>query len=196
MGAFETPESVLIPRPLRVFDAMHRSMIYLPCDHQPMHNGGWVEELHLLIGGRDEVVAIAPCRLLYPRTGRVYSWLATLTIVLHRKIVHEEVLRQLLVLRYGRWLGFWSIPELMKTFPVFYQHHASRYYLLRDVVCFLPRLNRVQRKIPHRFATNATSQNPVPNPVSRIEPSPRHVQIPVSLSIPPRFARNLRTTDC
>ncbi len=149
-----------------------------------------------MIGGRNEVVAIAPCRLLYPRTGRVYSWLATLTLVLHRKIVHEEVLRQLLVLHYGRWLDFWSIPELMQTFPVFYQHHASRYYLLRDVACFLPRLNRVQRKVPRRFATNASSRKPVANPVNRIAPGPGQVQIPVSLSISPRFGRNLRTTDC
>jgi len=73
--------------------------------------------------------------------------LATLTIVLHRKIVHEEVLRQLLERRYGYWFGFWSVPELMLGLPVFYRHLASRYYLLRDIVPFLPRLTRQQRKI-------------------------------------------------
>lgn len=173
-------------------------MIYLPCDHQPIHNGGWVEELNVLIGGRNEVVAIAPCRLLYPRTGRVYSWLATLTVVLHRKIVHEEVLRQLLAPRYGSWLGFWSIPELMHTFPVFYQHQANRYYLLRDVLRFLPRLNRIQRKIPPRFAADAGPNRwePAHNPGDRIERRPRPTQIPVSLSLAPRFGANLRTTDC
>jgi hypothetical protein len=173
-------------------------MIYLPCDHQSVHNGGWVEELHLLIGGRNEVVAIAPCRLLCSRAGRVYSWLATLTVVLHRKIVHEEVLRQLLALRYGSWLGFWSIPELMQTFPVFYQHQANRYYLLRDVVPFLPRWNRIQRKNRHRYANDAALQRlePVYNPGHHIDWSPSQTLIPASLSIAPKLGGNLRTTDC
>ena len=42
-------------------------------------------------------MAIALCMLLFPRAGRVQSWLATLTLILHRKIVHEQVLRLLLV---------------------------------------------------------------------------------------------------
>jgi hypothetical protein len=137
---------------------MQRAMIYLPCDHRSLHNGGWVEELHLWIAGRNEVVAIAPCRLLYSRAPRVYSWLATLTVILHRKIVREEVLRQLLVLRYGSWLGFWSISSLMQTIPVFYQQQTARYYLLRDVVPFLPRLNRMRRKILRGSAQSATPQ--------------------------------------
>ncbi len=171
-------------------------MIYLPCDHQAVHNGGWVEELHLLIGGRNEVVAIAPCRLLYPRAGRVYSWLATLTVVLHRRIVHEEVLRRLLVLRYGNWLGFWNIPELMQTFPVLYQHQANRYYLLRDVIPLLPRLNRIQRKILHRSANDTAPQKPVPYPVNHLDQKPRPTRIPMSLSVAPKFGGNQRTTDC
>jgi len=122
-------------------------MIYVSCNHQQLHNGGWLEEMHLSIAGKQERVAIAPCRLQFSRFDRVHSWLATLTIVLHRKIVHEEVLRQLLVRRYGYWFGFWSVPELMLGLPVFYRHLASRYYLLRDVVPFLPKLTRMQRRI-------------------------------------------------
>ena len=113
-------------------------MIYVSCNHQQLHNGGWLEEMHLSIAGKQERVAIAPCRLQFSRFDRVHSWLATLTIVLHRKIVHEEVLRQLLVRRYGYWFGFWSVPELMLGLPVFYRHLASRYYLLRDVVPSCP----------------------------------------------------------
>ncbi len=156
-----------------------------------------MEELHLLIGGRNEVVAIAPCRLLYSRASRVYSWLATLTAVLHRKIVHEEVLRQLLVLRYGSWLAFWSIPELMQTIPVFYQHRTSRYYLLRDVVAFLPRLKRVRRKIRNRPAQGAALQRfqPVCNQDRHVEWGPCQIQIPVSFSVAPTFRANLRTTE-
>ncbi|MGB8772363.1 MAG: hypothetical protein WCC92_22325 [Candidatus Korobacteraceae bacterium] len=174
-------------------------MIYLPCDHQAMHNGGWVEELHVSIGGREEVIAIAPCRLLCARAGRPYSWLATLTVILHRKIVHEEVLRQLLALRYGNWFRFWSISEFMHTIPVFYQHRANRYYLLRDVVPFLPRLNRIQRKIQPRVTKGAAPQisESVYKPVPHTEWASRPTQIPVllpSVSVP-KFGGHLRTAD-
>jgi hypothetical protein len=80
-------------------------MIYVPCKHNTIHNGGCVEEIHFSIGGRDETMAVAPCMLLFPRAARVQSWLATLATILHRKIVHEQVLGSLLMRRYGYFFG-------------------------------------------------------------------------------------------
>ncbi len=116
--------------------------MYIPCRHERPHNGGWMEEQHFLIGGRQERVTIAPCMLLRPEAGRVESWLETLTLTLHRKIVHEFVLRQLLLQRYGVLYDFRSVGQLLRGLPVFYRYHSDRYYLLRDVVRMLPRVRR------------------------------------------------------
>jgi hypothetical protein len=152
-------------------------MIYLSCNHQQLHNGGWLEEVYVSIAGKQERVAIAPCKLRYSRFDRVHSWLATLTVVLHRKIVHEEVLRQMLARRYGYRFGFWSVPELMRGLPVFYRHRANRYYLLRDVIPFLPRLTRLQRRI--RPATNSQTGLVAPDPPGDARP-----QNEVALQLP------------
>ncbi len=119
-------------------------MIYIPCQHERLHNGGWLEEQHFLIAGRQESVAIAPCMLFSPTAERVRSWLETLTNILHRKIVHEFVLRQILLRRYGEWFDFRNVGELLRGLPVFYRHHSDRYYLLRDVISYLPRVRRSQ----------------------------------------------------
>jgi hypothetical protein len=123
-------------------------MIYIPCHHRQLHNGGWVEEQSFLIAGGQERVAIAPCMLLYPTSGRVQSWMGTLSRMLHRKIVHEAVLRQMLLRRFGGWFDFWSLAELMRGLPVMYQHHRDRYYLLRDVARFLPRVAHRRETFP------------------------------------------------
>jgi hypothetical protein len=130
-------------------------MLYLPCNHQQLHDAGWLEETWVSIAGKEERIAIAPCRLLFARASRVHSWLATLTVVLHRKIVHEEVLQQLLTRRYGLWLGLWTTLDLMRCLPVFYQHHETRYYLLRDVVPLLPKFTIMRRRTPQRHSSNA-----------------------------------------
>ncbi len=143
-------------------------MIYVSCNHQQLHNGGWLEEVYVSIGGKQERVAIAPCRLQYSRYDRVHSWLATLTVVLHRKVVHEEVLRQMLARRYGYRFGFWSLPELMRGLPVFFRHRANRYYLLRDVIPFLPRLTRLQRRIQR--ATNSQTGSLATDPLCDSRP--------------------------
>jgi hypothetical protein len=120
-------------------------MIYIPCHHKQQHNGGWVEEQHFLITGRPERVAIAPCMLLCPTSGRVCSWLETLSSILHRRIVHERVLRRLLWSRYGPYSDLRSVGDLLLGLPVFYRYHSDRYFLLRDVIPYLPRIHKRHR---------------------------------------------------
>ncbi len=139
-------------------------MIYIPCKHRQLHNGGWVEEMHFSIADRDDTMAVAPCMLLFPRAGRVQSWLATLSVVLHRKIVHEQVLRLLLERRYGQWSDFWSIGEIMQGMPVCYQHLSNRYYVLRDVIPFLPRPTTMQGRV--RRCLTPPSATRAPSPLS------------------------------
>lgn len=122
-------------------------MIYIPCKHRERHNGGWVEEMHFSMAGRDDILAVAPCMWPYPWAGRVQSWLAMLSMVVHRKIVHEQVLQLLLERRYGQWFGFWSIRDIMQGMPVCYQHLSNRYYLLRDIIPFLPRLTTMPGRV-------------------------------------------------
>jgi hypothetical protein len=130
-------------------------MIYVPCQHERRHNGGWMEEQHFLIGGRDEQVVIAPCMLLCPRSGRVQSWLETVAALLHRRIVHEFVLRQFLLQRYGQWFDFRSVGELLRGLPVFYRYRSDRYYLLRDVVPYLPKVRRTRTRTLRKTCTVA-----------------------------------------
>jgi hypothetical protein len=102
-----------------------------------------MEEQTFRIAGRQERIAVAPCMLLSPTAERAQSWLETVAVALHRKIVHEFVLRQLLVQRYGAFFDFRNVGELLRGLPVFYRHRSDRYYLLRDVVRLLPRVRRV-----------------------------------------------------
>lgn len=130
-------------------------MIYIPCRHERRHNGGWMEEQHFLIAGKQERVAIAPCMLLFPTSERAQSWLATLSVTLHRKVVHELVLRQILLRRYGFWFDFRSVGELLRGLPVFYRNRSDRYYLLRDIVPYLPKISRARRtKTPRKIRTD------------------------------------------
>lgn len=136
--------------------------IYIPCQHARLHNGGWLEEQQFFIAGRSQRVAIAPCMLLCATSGRVQSWLETLAVTLHRKIVHEFVLRQILLRRYGEWFDFRSVGELLRGLPVFYRSHSDRYYLLRDVAPLLPRPRRKLAKnsvLPGHYAAARNEQS-------------------------------------
>ena len=141
-------------------------MIYIPCQHTRLHNGGWLEEQHFFLAGRQESAAIAPCMLACPTSGRVHSWLGTLAAILHRRIVHEAVLRQLLLRRYGAWVDYGSVGDLLRSLPVFYRHRSERYFLLRDVIPFLPRMRRRAARAlrpPGKSAPNeAYSRGPFP----------------------------------
>jgi hypothetical protein len=162
-------------------------MIYVPCQHERRHNGGWMEEQHFLIGGRDEQVVIAPCMLLRPRSGRVQSWLETVAALLHRRIVHEFVLRQFLLQRYGQWFDFRSVGELLRGLPVFYRYRSDRYYLLRDVVPYLPKVRRNRAKTLHR-AGEAGAKWAQPVHVSELLAMPYEPNQALGFALPPQKA--------
>ena len=134
-------------------------MIYIPCQHTRLHNGGgWKNSTSSSPDG-EESAAIAPRMLACPTSGRVHSWLGTLAAILHRRIVHEAVLRQLLLRRYGAWIDYGSVGDLVRSLPVFYRHRSDRYFLLRDVIPFLPRMHRrAARRALHPFGKPVQAQ--------------------------------------
>jgi hypothetical protein len=112
--------------------------------------------------------------LLAGTAERVYSWLGTVSAILHRKIGHERVLRQLLMRRYGAWIDFWSTSDLIRILPVFYRHRTHRYFLLRDVIPFLPKVRHQHNSVP-RPQTHRTPRVPAelqcgrtPDPLPRL----------------------------